>query len=145
MNYSASQAAKAVGKSIPTITRAIKSGKLSAEKVNGGGYKIDPSELFRVWPSVMDTVVSQPNTLGTETPPKNNALQGEVEALRKQIKLMDEERDRERSQLSETIDDLRKRLDAESTERRTLTAQITDQREKAGASPKQGFWARLRG
>jgi len=52
MKYSAKKAAEAVGKSVPTITRATKSGKLSAEKTPGGGYSIDPSELFRVYPSV---------------------------------------------------------------------------------------------
>jgi excisionase family DNA binding protein len=43
-------AAKHVGKSKPTISKAIKDGKLSATKVNGV-YQIDPSELTRAFPS----------------------------------------------------------------------------------------------
>ena len=42
-------AARHVGKSKPTISKAIKDGKLSATKINGV-YQIDPSELSRVFP-----------------------------------------------------------------------------------------------
>jgi hypothetical protein len=38
-----------VGKSKPTISNAIKNGKLSAEKVDGV-FQIEKSELVRVWP-----------------------------------------------------------------------------------------------
>ena len=41
-----------VGKSTPTKTRAIKSGRISATKNEIGGYEINPSELFRVFPPV---------------------------------------------------------------------------------------------
>ena len=50
MKYSLSEAAKATGKNKTTIQRAIKSGKISASKGNGGSYEIDPSELHRVFP-----------------------------------------------------------------------------------------------
>ena len=43
------QASKLVGKSKPTISNAIKNGKLSAEKVDGV-FQIEKSELVRVWP-----------------------------------------------------------------------------------------------
>jgi excisionase family DNA binding protein len=43
-------AAKHVGKSKPTISKAIKDGKLSATKVNGV-FEIEPSELLRVFPN----------------------------------------------------------------------------------------------
>lgn len=42
MKLSASQAAKAVEKSIPTVTRAIKSAKLSAAKLESGRYEVEP-------------------------------------------------------------------------------------------------------
>jgi hypothetical protein len=48
--YSLAQAAKAAGKSKPTIARAIKAGKLSATRGEDGSYTIDPSELARVYP-----------------------------------------------------------------------------------------------
>lgn len=145
MKLSASQAAKAVTKSIPTITRAIKSGKLSANKLTGGGYEIDPAELFRVWPAVTHDTATNSTMLEDETPSETPLLRVEVEALRQQIAGMVAERERERSQLSETIEDLRRRLDAESSERRALSAILTDQRQKIAEPPRKGFWSRLVG
>jgi hypothetical protein len=48
--YSLAQAAKATGKSKPTIMRAIKAGKVSAMRRDDGSYQIDPAELHRVYP-----------------------------------------------------------------------------------------------
>ena len=49
MKFSANQAAEKTGKHVTTIIRAIKSGKLSADKNEDGSYSIDTSELFRVY------------------------------------------------------------------------------------------------
>lgn len=68
MKLSANEAAKRVGKSVPTITRAIKSGKISAEKTDSGGYLLDPSELFRVFPPLTRPNAETPIILGSETP-----------------------------------------------------------------------------
>ena len=62
-------------------------------------------------------------------------------ALRAKLEMMDERL----NDAQATIQDLRDRLDAESAERRSLTAQITDQRQGIPESPKRGFWARLMG
>jgi hypothetical protein len=131
---SATQAAKAVGKSVPTITRAIKSGKLSARKLDGGGYEIDPSELFRVWKAVTNSnSVTQP-MLERETPKEDSVLRAKLEVMDERL-----------NDAQATIQDLRDRLDAESAERRSLTAQITDQRQNIPEPPKRGLWARLTG
>ena len=116
---SATQAAKAVGKSVPTITRAIKNGKLSAKKLEGGGYEIDPSELFRVWKAVTNSYNETPSVLEHETPLEDSALQVKIDVMSERL-----------NDAHDTIRDLRERLDAESSERRKLTAQITDQRSK---------------
>ena len=115
MKYSAKKAAEVVGKSVPTITRAIKSGRLSAEKKAGGGYMIDPSELFRVYPS-KDNVTSK--MLPSETPQKveegNNVtpkMSSEIKLLRDQIARIDEMNARERERLEEQIEDLRRERD----------------------------------
>ena len=50
MQYTAGQAAQATGKNIATITRAIKSGKISAKKDESGAWRIDASELHRMFP-----------------------------------------------------------------------------------------------
>jgi hypothetical protein len=134
MKLSASQAAKAVGKSVPTITRAIKSGKLTAGKLEGGGYEIEHSELFRVWEAVKSESNATPPMLGCETHIETSVLQAKLEVTEQRFE------DAQR-----TIDDLRTRLDVESAERRALTAQLTDQRHKPVEQTKRGLWARLLG
>ena len=48
MKHTAGTAAKVVGKTKSTITKAIASGKLSAIKNDNGAWEIDASELYRV-------------------------------------------------------------------------------------------------
>ncbi len=50
MKLTLGQAAKEVGLSKTAISNAVKKGKLSAERTEGGAYAIDPAELFRVYP-----------------------------------------------------------------------------------------------
>ncbi|UOA17246.1 hypothetical protein [Sulfitobacter dubius] len=111
--FSLTQAAKQVSKSKPTISKAIKTGRLSAKKV-GNGYEIDAAELFRVYPKV------SPHVEASETPSETRVALLELEAkmLRQQL---------EREQ--ETVADLRSRLDK-------ADALITD------ARPRRWFWQR---
>jgi thiamine pyrophosphate-dependent acetolactate synthase large subunit-like protein len=50
MAYTLGEAAKATGKSKATISKAIKSGRISACKDETGTFHIDPSELHRIYP-----------------------------------------------------------------------------------------------
>ena len=134
MSLSASQAARRVGKSVPTITRAIKKGKLSAKPRDSGGWIIEASELFRVWDAVTSKGNETPAMLEPETPIKDSVLQVKLEVMDERL-----------SDAQATIKDLRDRLDAESAERRSLTAQITDQRQNPPGTRKRGFWSRLMG
>jgi hypothetical protein len=122
MELSASQAAKKVGKSVPTITRAIKKGKLSAKPRDGGGWIIDAAELFRVWPAVSNDTDATPPALGVETPIETSALEREVELLR------------------EMWDDTKADRDSWKEQAQKITALIEDQSAK-----RKGFWARLVG
>lgn len=136
--YSMAQAAKAVGKSKSTILRAIKSGKLSANKNAHEQYEISPSELHRVYPAASHEALHEPANDASRT-----TRDATGEAAEMGLKLVAAEKERDAAQnLAEerarTIDDLRSRLDTEGEERRKLTAMLTDQRPK-------GFWARLRG
>ncbi len=63
--------------------------------------------------------------------------------LREHIDAMSAERDRERGQLVDQIEDLRARLDGAEAERVRLNALLTDQREKTAS--KGGFWSKLFG
>lgn len=100
MPYTLGQAAKATGISKPTLSRAIKSGKLSGKKQLDGSFLIDPAELHRVYPPVAATSNDNGNMKQSETHSNPSVLQAQIETLR-------EERDRERQQLQATIDDLR--------------------------------------
>src|SRR3954464_3738036 len=44
------EAAQQVGLHRSSLFRAIRAGRLSAERTDGGDYLIDPAELFRVYP-----------------------------------------------------------------------------------------------
>jgi hypothetical protein len=114
------QAAKAVGRTKPTIAKAIKSGKISASRAADGSYQIDPSELHRVYPMTGKT-----NGLMQrfDTPGAYAATPGEIEALRGLLA----ERDRLVEEQASAIRDLRTRLDASNEERRALLALLTDQ------------------
>lgn len=117
MAYTVGQAAKATGRSKPTISRAIKTGAISATKNEDGSYTIDPAELHRVFPSISLSSNDNPEILRSETPASQATLQREIELLRERLTDKDV-----------VIDDLRRRLDAEGEERRRLTAILTDQR-----------------
>lgn len=99
MFYTLGQAARATGISKPTLSRAIKNGKLQGEKQEDGSYLIDPNELHRVFPPVPANGNEKGNTEQPETPSNPSALQSQLETLR-------EERERERDQFKATIQDL---------------------------------------
>ena len=104
------QAAKETGLSKPSISKAIKTGRLSAVKTENGEYQIDPVELFRVYP-----VTSKPkaDTLQEETISLPNGLQAALDAMRELLGQVEGERD-----------DLRRRLDEEAADRRASAEEV---------------------
>jgi excisionase family DNA binding protein len=118
MSYTLGTAAKATGKSKPTIQRAIQSGKISATRNSDGSYLIDPAELHRVYPPVTEC--------GNDTGDMKQSVPQENDyGLRVEIERLQEEREREREQLQETIADLRRRLDESEAERRETQGRLT--------------------
>lgn len=114
------QAAKETGLSKPSISKAIKTGRLSAVKTENGEYQIDPVELFRVYP-----VTSKPKaeTLQEETLSLPNGLQAALDAMRELLGQVEDERDYLRRRLDEEAADRR----ASAEEVRRLTLLITHQ------------------
>ena len=99
MKYTAGTAAKAVGKTKSTITKAIASGKLSAIKNSSGAWEIDASELFRVYtPIALETVEIERMETPKETPINNSGLEREVELLREMLDETKADRDSWKSQ-----------------------------------------------
>jgi hypothetical protein len=113
MRYTLGTAAKATGKSKPTIQRAIQSGKISANRKEDGSYEIDPAELHRVYDPVTSYGIDKGNLKQHETPNSDGVLQGQFEILRELVKELQGERD-----------DLRRRLDEENQERRKSADEI---------------------
>ncbi len=128
MSLSVKEAADLVGMTKTAIFKAIKVGKISAVKDVNGEWQIEPVELFRVYPPVSD---SSRKPSAPSSQPAIDSLQRENELLR------------------DTVNDLRRRLDAESEERRRLSLILNETRTPATQSPAsqteqpKGFWARL--
>jgi len=124
------QASKTVGKSKPTISKAIKDGKLSAQKVDGV-YQIEPSELLRVFPAISPQdstpapVTDDSSTLALALAQQENAhLTATVEDLRSRLDDMKAERDAA--------------MDEARADRQRVVALLEDTRPRS-------FWSRLTG
>lgn len=132
MQYTAGDAAKATGKNIATITRAIKSGKISASKDETGAWRIEPSELHRVFPPLAQELRKQKmqkdaTPAQESNPSKDSHLQEELATLRERVR----NQDQLLADRADQIADLRARLDREGHERRQMAAILTDQRPPA--------------
>jgi len=90
MKHTAGTAAKAVGKTKSTITKAIASGKLSAIKNDNGAWEIDASELYRVYPPTpLETVEIEQN----DTLKEMGRNSKEIETLERLLKAAEEQID----------------------------------------------------
>lgn len=107
MGYTLGQAAKAVGKSKATLSKAIKSGKMSAVRQDDGSFSIDPSELHRVYPPTPpSTVHSEQSETPQETAVNTNEiieLRVKLEAAHKRIEDLEEDREEWRKQANRLL------------------------------------------
>ena len=136
---SMTKGAELAGVSKGTVSKALKSGRLSYAEKTDNGYLIDTSELFRVFPPKQkDTVAearSENPSGNTETPINSGGLQREIELLREQLQDRDS-----------VVADLRQRLDKSEDERREAQARVIGL--LTGPEPaesKRGFFGRLFG
>lgn len=139
MAYTLGEAAKVTGKSKATISKAIKTGRLSAVREETGTFRIDPAELHRVYPinveNEQDRTLKTPlETLGNG--PSVRELQARLEAAH--VRLADRDA---------VIADLREDRDRW---RQQATALLADQRpspvpDQPPVPPHKGFWRRLFG
>lgn len=115
--YTLGAAAKATGKSKATISKALKSGRISGHKGDDGVFHIDPSELHRVYPPIsqserQETPESQPEN--THTSILVRELETRLEAAQQRLTDKDgviddlrEDRDRWRQQATSLLEDKR--------------------------------------
>jgi hypothetical protein len=146
--FSLREAAEQAGKSKSTIFRAIKSGRLSAAKTDDGGFAIDASELFRVYPPVkgavapqrcversvgQDATAAERNATAHEAAIRMAELEVELRLLRDLLDEVKSSRDdmrQERDQLRAERDDWRGRAE------RLLTDQRAKPRPTGASAPR---------
>lgn len=112
--FTLGQAAKATGRSKAGILDAIRSGRLSAKRDERNQWQIDPAELDRVYPLI---VQSEANSEQEQTPLNRQELrhfEEKIGFLERLITGLESERD-----------DLRQRLDKSEEERRATQAKLT--------------------
>lgn len=121
------QAAKETGVSKATLSKALKSGRLSYVAKSTAGYEIDPAELFRVFPA---------------KPPAT--VEGERSETHREHILLDDAHRREVQLLREQLDEVRTDRDAwrEQAQRLALTGPVEDGlvRADATSSGRRAWW-----
>ena len=92
------EASKETGVQKSTLSKALKSGKISYFEKTSAGYKIAPSELFRIYPKKPQGAVADTIDIERFNSPRNNPdfirLQVEVEQLRERLAETQEQRDK---------------------------------------------------
>jgi hypothetical protein len=125
------QAAKEANVSKSTLSRAIKEGRLSAERKQDGGYQIEPVELFRVYPPKAVNP-AEAVALDDEQSIKTtgfNELRVEIEGLRERLRDKDQHIDTLKGQ----VDDIQKDRDHWRTHAERATLVLEDMRQKDAA------------
>jgi len=125
-----SQAAKVSGKSKSTLSRAIKTGRLSATRLDDGNFSIDPAELLRAYPAttkypyderpIEQSATPVPAELQSRISMLELLLEKEREAVAREREIsarereisadLKEDRDRWRQQAANLLADLRPQL-----------------------------------
>lgn len=124
MTYlSLGEAAKAAGVAKGTISKALKSGKLSYADKTPAGYQIDPAELFRAFPRKrLETVENERLEMPRETV-ETAVLRAQLDAAERRAATAEADRDAWREQAQRLA--------------------LTDQRATPQPGPRPGFWSRM--
>jgi excisionase family DNA binding protein len=114
MAYTLTKAATATGVSRSTIFRAIKTGRISATRTEGGNFEIEPAELHRVFPPAETRAAHAGNgAMNRDAMAAATADTGQLAQLESEIKALREALLREQlHETRDTVDDLRRDRDA---------------------------------
>lgn len=143
MELSLGAAARMTGFNKTTLSRHIKAGRLSAQRVDGGGYAIDASELARVYELRPEATVTRQEACSDARPGGDPlaTLPATADALVAELRA-------QLAQSQATVEDLRTRLDASETRLDRLLLSLPSPAPVApapAAPPRPGFLARLLG
>ena len=142
--YTIGQAAEATGKAKSTIKKAIDDSTLSVYEKTSRGFKIEASELDRVFPFLNGERSENRSKKQNETvekTPLNSALEIELKAKAEALAKEQEERTRERDRMQAEIDRLEGQMDAAGKRYDNALAIIEDMRPKepkAAPEPEKG-------
>lgn len=120
-----------VGITRSTLYAHIRERGISVTETNTKRPKIDVSELVRVYGDKVRPLDQVTASKVSKTAEGEQNLTTEVTVLRERLKTAELERERERRQLSEQIENLQELLKKEQEVVGKVTAQLTDQRTSA--------------
>jgi excisionase family DNA binding protein len=141
MKLTQAEAARAAGVSRTHILRAVKGGRLSAEKLEDGSVRIDASELLRVWPEAdLKRSRNSGNSVGnSQGDTGNSVLQAAfLEEIRKDRDRLRLELDKEREERHRLVRVIEEQAAAVRSQGEQIKL-LTDQRER------RPWWMRLLG
>jgi|TARA_R100001460_G_scaffold73241_2_gene114129 polyhydroxyalkanoate synthesis regulator phasin len=122
------QAAKMTGKSKPTISKAVKDGRISGKKGKDGVFQIEVSELLRVYPAKSeeksDPLVLTKDMGNAVVELEKKFLEEKLQDMERRMMKLEQERD-------QAVQDARE-------DRAKFMALLEDKRPR-------GFWGRLTG
>lgn len=126
------------GKNIATITRAIKSGKISAQKDASGAWRINASELHRMFPmNAQDLrkpkMQSDARPLQEQSKIQTSTLEQELAALRERVAAQSELLEERADQISDLKED-RDRW------RQQASIILVDYKQQSRPNEKHLFW-----
>lgn len=107
MKYTLGEAAKASGKSKSTISKSIKNGVISANRLENGRFEIDASELFRVYIKRSETPEVERMRTSSETleiAVKMARIEERLESSERRNKELEDDRDRWRQQATALLE-----------------------------------------
>lgn len=130
MLVSISDAAKMVGVSRDTFYRHIEEKGISITDAGTKRPKVETSELLRLYGTLkpIEDATEKKKTANDSNSP---ALAAENALLKEKLQMFEAERDRERRQLTEQIDNLQESLKKEQETLSKVTAMLSDQRSEA--------------
>ena len=138
MAYTLGEAAKAVGLSKTAISKAIKSGKISAERQINGSFSIEPVELHRVYPCVKLTVKKKEDF--TDGNPMVN-FRKDIENEVLKVKLESEQK--RNADLEKRIESLEKEKEDWKQQATRLLTFTPDKPHSLPQKTKQSIWSKL--
>ena len=122
------EAASTTGTNKSTIWRAIKSGRLSATRLDGGGFAIDPTELFRVFEPQQSEQRREPHRAGHDATADSGDLQRPATPATDELALKVVALDAEIRGLRELLAEVRQSRDqwqAQAEDWKTQTTRLT--------------------